>query len=57
MVAPVMRNSEAEKGVAGMLSTKTGREAWKQAERKVDKSTGGTAVRENREEGKGRNRG
>ena len=33
-VAPVTRNSEAEKGTAGRLSTDTGREAWKQAERK-----------------------
>ena len=28
------RNSEAAKGIAGCLSTGTGREAWKQAERK-----------------------
>ena len=33
------RNSEAEKGTAGRLSTRTGREAWKQAERK-GKATG-----------------
>ena len=33
-VAPVMRNSAAEKGNAGRLSNRTGREAWKQAERK-----------------------
>ena len=33
-VAPVTRNSGAEKGIAGRLSTGTGREAWKQAERK-----------------------
>ena len=33
-VAPVTRNSEAEKGTAGWLSTDTGREAWKQAEQK-----------------------
>ena len=38
-VAPVTRNSEAEKGIAGRLSTDTGREAWKQAERK-GKATG-----------------
>ena len=33
-VAPVTRNSGAEKGIAGSLSTGTGREAWKQAEQK-----------------------
>ena len=33
------RNSEAAKGIAGCLSTGTGREAWKQAERK-GKATG-----------------
>ena len=38
-VAPVTRNSEAEKGIAGCLSTGTGREAWKQAEQK-GKATG-----------------
>ena len=38
-VAPVTRNSEAEKGTAGRLSTDTGREAWKQAEQK-GKATG-----------------
>ena len=38
-VAPVTRNSEAEKGTAGRLSTRTGREAWKQAEQK-GKATG-----------------
>ena len=38
-VAPVTRNSEAEKGTAGRLSTDTGWEAWKQAEQK-GKATG-----------------
>ena len=38
-VAPVTRISGAEKGIAGCLSTGTGREAWKQAERK-GKATG-----------------
>ena len=38
-VAPVTRNSGAEKGIAGCLSTGTGREAWKQAEQK-GKATG-----------------
>ena len=33
-VAPVMRNRRAEKGIAGKLSNRIGREAWKQAERK-----------------------
>ena len=44
-VAPVTRNSEAEKGTAGRLSTDTGREAWKQAERKGKaKGTKGTGA-------------
>ena len=39
------RNSEAEKGTAGCLSTGTGREAWKQAERKGKaKGTKGTGA-------------
>ena len=41
-VAPVMRNSEAEKGIAGKLSTKVGNEAWKQAGWKTDKCTEST---------------
>ena len=42
-VAPVTRNSEAEKGIAGKLSTDTGWEAWKQAEQKGKaKGTQGT---------------
>ena len=54
-VAPVRRNSEAEKGIAGKLSTKAEPDAWKQAVRKADKSTGKTQQsRENREEGKRR---
>ena len=36
-VAPVMRNGEAETGIAGKRSTKTGSEAWKQAKEKADK--------------------
>ena len=44
-VAPVTRNSGAEKGTAGSLSTGTGREAWKQAERKGKaKGTKGTGA-------------
>ena len=44
-VAPVTRNSEAAKGIAGCLSTGTGREAWKQAERKGKaKGTQGTGA-------------
>ena len=38
-VAPVMRNRKAEKGIAGKLSNRIGREAWKQAEQK-GKATG-----------------
>ena len=42
-VAPVTRNSGAEKGIAGRLSTDTGWEAWKQAEQKEKaKGTKGT---------------
>ena len=36
-VAPVMRNSKAEKVIAGRLSTKADLDAWKQAEREADK--------------------
>ena len=48
---------EAEKGIAGKPSTKVRREAWKQAERKMDKSPDVPTVRENPGRGKRRNRG
>ena len=54
--APVRQNT-LEKGIAGKPSTKAETEVWKQTEGNADKSTGKPAVREEREEGKGRNRG
>ena len=51
------RSREGRKETNRKLSTGTGRDAWKQAERRVDKVAGVPAVRGEREEGKGRNRG
>ena len=53
-VATVRQNSYGERNCS-KLSTKIGRKAWKQAGRKRKISTGGTAVRGKREEGKRKN--